>query len=128
MGKPLENGDRYILLQKYGPGMVKFFFQIFFSLVEKGNNFQEEVTGYCGWGERGSWIKHTDQKKYHLIMHLTNIHQVSSICWRQAVSKTIEKVYSFRYSLNHLIFTITLEVKTIVFLHFADEETDAWHG
>ena len=46
----------------------------------------------------------------------------------ETVSKTIEKVYSFRYSLNHLIFIITLEVKTIVFLHVADEETDAWHG
>ena len=61
-GKPLENGGRYILLQKYDPGMVKFFFQIFFSLVEKGTNFQKEVTDTVGGWVGGwvSWIKHTD--------------------------------------------------------------------
>ena len=92
MGKPLENGGRYILLQKYDPGMVKFFFQIFFSLVEKGNNFQKEVTGYCGEAELNIQAK---RNITYSIMHLTNSHQVSRIRWRQAVNKTLEKVCSF---------------------------------
>lgn len=97
MGKPLENGGRYILLQKYDPGMVKSFFQIFFSLVEKGNNFQKEVTDTVGeWmGGEAELNIQTKRNIIYSVMHLTNIHQVSSTRWRQAVNKTLEKVCSF---------------------------------
>ena len=59
---------------------IRYFFQIFFSLVEKGSNFQKEVMDTVGeWmGGEAELNIQTKRNITYSVMHLTNIHQVST--------------------------------------------------